>query len=145
MAPLSLLTKKHVPVVPFRQDPTVHAIEKRTAELLGKEAALFVPTGTMGNLIALMAHTSIGLTLCAAAMASAPASVTLSLVRVLGEAMSAVRAGLRAAVSASPSTLAPSIEGGCGCRGVLGNPNVAVQSEGAEPPMPSACRTRPPI
>ena len=41
----------------FGDDPTVHAIEKRVADMFGKESALFVPTGTMGNLISLMAHT----------------------------------------------------------------------------------------
>jgi len=40
----------------FREDPTVNALEERAAELLGKEAGLFVSTGTMGNLVALMAH-----------------------------------------------------------------------------------------
>lgn len=37
----------------YGEDPTVRALEERTAELLGKEAALFVPTGSMGNQIAL--------------------------------------------------------------------------------------------
>jgi threonine aldolase len=37
----------------FGEDPTVDTLEHRTAALLGKEAALFVPTVTMGNLIAL--------------------------------------------------------------------------------------------
>ena len=40
----------------FGDDPTVKALEKRVAGLFGKEAALFVPTGTMGNLISIMAH-----------------------------------------------------------------------------------------
>jgi len=40
----------------FGDDPTVLALEARAAELLGKEAALFVPSGTMGNLVSLMAH-----------------------------------------------------------------------------------------
>jgi threonine aldolase len=40
----------------FGDDPTVHALEERAAELLGKEAALFVASGTMGNLVAQMAH-----------------------------------------------------------------------------------------
>lgn len=40
----------------FGDDPTVIALERRAAALLGKEAALFVPTGTMGNLVSLMAH-----------------------------------------------------------------------------------------
>ena len=38
------------------EDPTVNALEQRAAELLGKEAGLFVSSGTMGNLVALMAH-----------------------------------------------------------------------------------------
>jgi threonine aldolase len=37
-------------------DPTVIALEERAAELLGKEAGLFVPSGTMGNLVAQLAH-----------------------------------------------------------------------------------------
>jgi threonine aldolase len=40
----------------FRDDPTVIALEERAAELLGKEAALFVASGTMGNLVAQLAH-----------------------------------------------------------------------------------------
>jgi threonine aldolase len=37
----------------YREDPTVNALEERVAELLGHEAALFVPSGTMGNQIGL--------------------------------------------------------------------------------------------
>ena len=57
----------------FRDDPTIHELgltnrhlfippdhhlssERRMAELTGKEAALFVPSGTMGNLICVMSH-----------------------------------------------------------------------------------------
>jgi threonine aldolase len=40
----------------FGDDPTVNALQSRIAALLGKEAALFVPSGTMSNLCALMAH-----------------------------------------------------------------------------------------
>jgi threonine aldolase len=40
----------------FGDDPTVSALEERAAELLGKEAGLFVASGTMGNLTAMMAH-----------------------------------------------------------------------------------------
>src|SRR4051812_31202110 len=40
----------------WREDPTVNALEERAAELLGKEAGLFVSTGTMGNLVSLVAH-----------------------------------------------------------------------------------------
>ena len=40
----------------FGEDPTVNQLEKTCAQLLGKEAALFVPSGTMGNLICVGAH-----------------------------------------------------------------------------------------
>jgi threonine aldolase len=40
----------------FGDDPTVNALQARIAATLGKEAALFVPTGTQSNLCALMAH-----------------------------------------------------------------------------------------
>ena len=40
----------------YGEDPTAHRLEARTAELLGKEAALFVPSGTMANQIALLLH-----------------------------------------------------------------------------------------
>jgi threonine aldolase len=40
----------------FGDDPTVIALEERAAELLGKEAGLFVASGTMGNLVAQLAH-----------------------------------------------------------------------------------------
>jgi len=44
----------------YGEDPTVRALEQRVAELLGKEAALFVPSGTMGNQIGLLVHTRRG-------------------------------------------------------------------------------------
>jgi threonine aldolase len=44
----------------YGEDPTVNALEKRAAEISGKEAALFVPTGTMGNTIAVKLHTEPG-------------------------------------------------------------------------------------
>jgi len=40
----------------FRDDPTVNKLETLAAERLGKEAAIFVPSGTMGNLLALLVH-----------------------------------------------------------------------------------------
>lgn len=42
----------------FGDDPTVKALECRVAELLGKEAGLFVPSGTMANLLAMGTHCS---------------------------------------------------------------------------------------
>jgi threonine aldolase len=44
----------------FGDDPTVHALEAASAERSGKEAALFVPSGTMGNQIAIRIHTRPG-------------------------------------------------------------------------------------
>jgi threonine aldolase len=44
----------------WREDPTVNALEERAAEVLGKEAGLFVASGTMANLAALMAHLARG-------------------------------------------------------------------------------------
>jgi threonine aldolase len=44
----------------YREDPTVNRLEERAAEIFGKEDALFVPTGSMGNTIALKLHTRHG-------------------------------------------------------------------------------------
>ncbi|HEY8506553.1 MAG TPA: low-specificity L-threonine aldolase [Gemmataceae bacterium] len=44
----------------FDDDPTVHRLQERVAEMLGKEAALFVPSGTMSNQIAVRVHTRPG-------------------------------------------------------------------------------------
>ena len=41
-------------------DATVQALQDCLAEMLGKEAALFVPSGTMSNAVAIRAHTSPG-------------------------------------------------------------------------------------
>ncbi len=44
----------------YGEDPTVNRLEARAAEIFGREAALFVPTGTMGNQIAIRMHTEHG-------------------------------------------------------------------------------------
>jgi threonine aldolase len=44
----------------FGEDPTVNALERRAAELLGKEAAVFVASGTMGNITAILTHAGRG-------------------------------------------------------------------------------------
>lgn len=44
----------------FGDDPTVNRLEAMAAELLGKEAAVFVPSGTMANLVAVMTHAGRG-------------------------------------------------------------------------------------
>ena len=44
----------------YGEDPTVRELEERVAALLGTESALFVPSGTMGNQLAIMTHTRRG-------------------------------------------------------------------------------------
>jgi threonine aldolase len=44
----------------YGEDPTVNRLEAMAAEMLGKEAALFVPSGTMSNLISLLSHCARG-------------------------------------------------------------------------------------
>lgn len=44
----------------YGEDPTINRLQEIAAERLGKEAALFVPTGTMGNLIAVINHVARG-------------------------------------------------------------------------------------
>ncbi len=44
----------------YQEDPTVIELEERSADLFGKEAGLFFPTGTMANQAAIMAHTTPG-------------------------------------------------------------------------------------
>jgi threonine aldolase len=44
----------------YQEDPTINLLEKRAAEIFGREDALFVPTGTMGNQVALRLHTQPG-------------------------------------------------------------------------------------
>src|ERR1700761_4023736 len=44
----------------YGEDPTVNRLEGRAAEIFGREAAIFVPTGSMGNQIAIKLHTQPG-------------------------------------------------------------------------------------
>ena len=44
----------------YRDDPTVLALERRTAEVLGKDDAVYMPTGTMTNQVAIRTHTEPG-------------------------------------------------------------------------------------
>ena len=44
----------------FHEDPSVNKLEERVAALLGKEAALFAPSGTMSNQIGVKVHTQPG-------------------------------------------------------------------------------------
>ena len=44
----------------YAEDPTINKLEARAAEIFGREAALFVPSGTMGNQIAIKLHTTHG-------------------------------------------------------------------------------------
>ena len=44
----------------YGEDPTINRLEALAAERLGKEAALFLPSGTMSNLVCLLAHCARG-------------------------------------------------------------------------------------
>src|ERR1700728_2514924 len=44
----------------YGEDPTINRLEARAAEIFAREAAIFVPTGTMGNQIAIRLHTQHG-------------------------------------------------------------------------------------
>lgn len=44
----------------YGEDPTINKLEQRAAEIFGREAAIFVPTGSMGNQIAIKIHTRPG-------------------------------------------------------------------------------------
>jgi len=44
----------------YGEDPTMNALQEKVAKLLGKESAIFVPTGTMANQLAIKAHTQPG-------------------------------------------------------------------------------------
>ncbi|MEO8274502.1 MAG: GntG family PLP-dependent aldolase [Chloroflexota bacterium] len=77
----------------FGDDPTVRALEERAAELLGKEAGLFVTSGAQGNLVAQMAHLARGQEIIAGEQshivldeAASHAVVTSVSVRVIREA-----------------------------------------------------------
>jgi len=62
---LAAMTSAEVGDEQYREDPTVNELQRRMAEVLGQEAALFVPTATMANQIALRAQTKPGSTLVA--------------------------------------------------------------------------------
>ena len=44
----------------FSEDPTVNALEEKASSIAGKEAALIVPSGTMGNLVSILVQCSRG-------------------------------------------------------------------------------------
>jgi threonine aldolase len=44
----------------YADDPSVRRLEEKAAAMLGKQAGIFVPSGTMGNLVALLTHTNRG-------------------------------------------------------------------------------------
>jgi len=44
----------------FIEDPTINRLQERAAQIFGREAGLFVPSGTMGNLTSIIAHTRPG-------------------------------------------------------------------------------------
>src|SRR3954466_10562871 len=44
----------------YGEDPTINKLEHRAAEIFAREAAIFVPTGSMGNTVAIKIHTKPG-------------------------------------------------------------------------------------
>ena len=44
----------------YGDDPTVNLLEQKAAQVLGKEAAIFIPSGTFGNQLAVLTHTERG-------------------------------------------------------------------------------------
>jgi len=44
----------------YGEDPTINKLEKKAAKIIGKEAALYVTSGTQGNLVSLLSHTNPG-------------------------------------------------------------------------------------
>lgn len=59
-AMLEAMMKAEVGDDVYGEDPTVNTLQKRVAEMFGKEGALFVPSGTMGNEVAIKVHTHSG-------------------------------------------------------------------------------------
>jgi threonine aldolase len=57
---LKAMTEAQVGDDVFGEDPTINKLEEMAADRLGKEAALFVASGTMGNLVSLLAHCARG-------------------------------------------------------------------------------------
>ena len=53
---LRAMRKAHLGDDVFEEDPTVNNLEKKAAELFGKEAAIIVPSGTMANLVSVLTH-----------------------------------------------------------------------------------------
>lgn len=54
------IAEAHVGDDVLGEDPTVNTLQERVAAMVGKEAALFVPTGTMANLVAILSQTRPG-------------------------------------------------------------------------------------
>ncbi len=53
---LTAMSRAHVGDDVYGEDPTVNSLEKCCAEMLGKDAGIFAPSGTQSNLLALMGH-----------------------------------------------------------------------------------------
>ena len=54
------IAKAHLGDDVFNEDPTVNELEKKAATIMGKDAAILVPSGTMGNLASILAHCNRG-------------------------------------------------------------------------------------
>lgn len=97
----------------YHDDPTVLALERRVADLLGKEDAMFTPTGTMANQTALRVHTRPGDVVVAARAAhidshelgAANALAGLTVTQLGGQAGTFTGDALRDAVPVVPSSM----------------------------------------
>ncbi len=105
----------------YGDDPSVSRLEERTAEILGKEAAVFTPTGTMSNQIAIRSQVE-------------PGDL------ILAEA----RAHIHLAEGGGPAALSgASVLGLPGERGAFTPDQVRAAVQGPHPMVPEACYPRP--
>ena len=98
----------------YGEDPSVNRLQERAAELLGSEAALFVPSGTMGNQVSIRALTRPGDVLLAGENAhvllyesGAPAALSGVQVQTIGSGGLFDGADVRAAIHPDESHYAP--------------------------------------
>ncbi len=103
----------------YGEDPTVRALEEKVAELLGQEAALFMPSGTMANQVAIRTHSEPGDEIICDARAhillyerAAPAAIAGVLARTIDTPRGifdaeAVRARMRGPIPGMPAGLFP--------------------------------------
>src|SRR5664280_3468852 len=91
----------------FGDDPTVNALEERAAAMLGKEAGLFVASGTMGNLVAQLAIVSWPRPRCASCATRFPIVRDATKRLASLPSIAAARSSSALTVGSSPKTSSP--------------------------------------